>query len=466
MIHPSSTYRIQFRGDMTLARAAELAPYYAALGVTHVYASPIFTATPGSAHGYDVANFNEIDPVIGGMQGFDELSDALRANGLGLIVDFVPNHMGASPFNPWWRDVLEWGQASPYSDHFDIDWSAPRLLIPVLGEPYGEALQKGEFSLHLDERDGGISFGYYDLRLPLTPSSYARILASVEQEPFPELARRFAVANPETAVPAKEELARLAQDAATRPLIDQAIAAIVDDTAALHDLHEAQVWRASFWRAAREGLTYRRFFEIADLVGVRAELPHVFEDSHKLLLDLIEAGKVQGVRLDHIDGLADPKTYLQRLQDAVAGDGDPYYLLVEKILGPGEVLRPSWPVAGTTGYEFTEMLAGLLVDPKSAEAMNAAYEAFIGTNVDYHSMVVETKRRILTPQPGRRAGIPARPGQGAGGARPDDARLRAGQPAPRHPGIRRGAADLPHLRQRRGAGGNRPRRPSPPRSRR
>jgi (1->4)-alpha-D-glucan 1-alpha-D-glucosylmutase len=395
MIRPTATYRIQFRGDMTLGKAAELAGYFAALGVSHVYASPIFTATPGSTHGYDVANFGEIDPVIGGLEGFGELARALEENGLGLIVDFVPNHMGASPHNPWWRDILEWGASSDFAEHFDIAWSAPKLVIPALGQPYGQALADGLFGLELDDRDGGITFTYYDLRLPLTPPSYARILGRIDAEPFPELARRFAVAQSETAGPAKEELAGLARNPDVRPLIDAAIAATLADPAALHDLHEAQVWRASYWRAAREGLTYRRFFEIADLVGVRVERPRVFDDVHALLKTLVADGHVQGIRLDHIDGLADPKTYLNRLQEAVGGE-EPFYLLIEKILGPGEVLRPSWPVAGTTGYEFIEALAGLFVEPSSEKGLNAAYEAFLGGSVDYATMVRETKRRILT----------------------------------------------------------------------
>jgi len=395
MIHPTGTYRLQFRGDMTLDRAAELVPYLAELGMSHLYASPLFTATPGSTHGYDVANFAEIDPVLGGMPAFERLSEALRKHGLGLIIDIVPNHMGATPHNPWWRDVLEWGAASDFAEHFDIDWSARKLVVPALGQPYGQALADGLFGLAFDERDGGIAFTYYDLRLPLTPPSYARILARIDAEPFPELARRFAVSRSETAAPLKEELAGLARDPSVRPNIDAAIEATVQDKAALHDLHEAQVWRASYWRAAREGLTYRRFFEIADLVGVRVERPRVFDDAHVLVRKLVADGHVQGLRLDHIDGLADPKTYLERLQDAVGGE-EKFYLLVEKILGPGEVLRPSWPVAGTTGYEFTQALAGLFVDPASEAALTEAYEAFLGAKVDYTTMVRETKRRMLT----------------------------------------------------------------------
>ena len=398
MSRPTATYRIQFRGGMTLEKTADLAGYLSTLGVSHLYASPIFTAAPGSTHGYDVADFNEIDPEIGGAEGFAALSEALRRNGLGLILDFVPNHMGATPFNPWWRDVLEWGKESEYAEHFDIDWSAPKLIVPALGQPYGEALGQGLFGVEFDPHDGGIAFTYFGLRLPLTPPSYARILARIEDEPFSELARRFAVAKPETASLPKAELARLAHDESIRPLIEAAVAATVADRATLHDLHEAQVWRAAYWRTAREGLTYRRFFEIADLVGLRVERPRAFDDAHRLLRKLVADGHVDGVRLDHIDGLSDPKTYLLRLQKALVGE-PPLYLLVEKILGPGESLPAAWPVAGTTGYEFAEALAGLFVDPAGEAAMTAAYEAFLTAPVDYRAMVDETKRRMLTRNP-------------------------------------------------------------------
>src|SRR5690606_9848496 len=166
MSRPTATYRLQFRGGMTLDRAAGLAAYLDALGISHLYASPVFTAAPGSTHGYDVADFAEIDPLLGGMPGFERLAAALRQAGLGLILDFVPNHMGAGASNRWWRDILEWGAESDYREHFDIDWSAPKLIVPALGEPYGQALQEALFGLALDDRDGGITFTYHDLRLP------------------------------------------------------------------------------------------------------------------------------------------------------------------------------------------------------------------------------------------------------------------------------------------------------------
>jgi (1->4)-alpha-D-glucan 1-alpha-D-glucosylmutase len=392
---PRATYRLQFRGAMTLDGAAALAPYLRALGISHLYASPLTRAAPESTHGYDVADFNVIEPAIGGDAGLETLVAALRQEGLGLILDFVPNHMGATPHSPWWRSILEWGPESDHAEHFDIDWSAPKLIVPVLGEPYGEALDNGKFGLCFDRSDGGVSFTYGGLRLPLSPPTYARILARIERDPFPDLARRFAVARPETSDATKEDLARLVADASIAETVERVVAEVAADTTLLHDLHEAQVWRASYWRAARERLTYRRFFEIADLVGVRVERQRVFDDVHALLLRLVGEGALQGIRLDHIDGLADPKSYLDRLQAAIRSE-QPFYLLVEKILGPGERLRRSWPVAGTTGYEFITALAGVFVASEGKAALDAAYTEFIGGPVDYAAMVEETKRRILS----------------------------------------------------------------------
>ncbi|SER15820.1 maltooligosyl trehalose synthase [Faunimonas pinastri] len=394
MAQPTATYRLQFRGNMDLGEAAGLAPYFRKLGVSHFYASPIFTATPGSTHGYDVSDFNEVEPELGGKPGFDALSEALRAQDIGMILDFVPNHMGASVYNPWWRSVLEWGQASDYADHFDIDWSAPKLVIPVLGQPYGEALSSDMFGLIFDSEEGSISFAYFENRLPLNPTTYARILGRIETEPFPELARRFAIARPESVEPLKTELASLAGNPEHQEQLDRALADTLGDRNALHEIHEAQAWRLTYWRAAREGLTYRRFFEIADLVGVKVERPRVFDDVHRLLLEMIAAGQVQGVRLDHIDGLADPKAYLNKLQEAI-GSEDPFYLVVEKILGPDETVRQNWPIAGTTGYEFMQALVAIFVDPAGEAPMDEAYQAFLGQPSDYKAMVQTTKRSIL-----------------------------------------------------------------------
>ncbi len=395
MTDPVATYRIQFREHIDFAGAAGLAPYLAKLGVSHLYASPIFAAAPGSTHGYDVARHDRIDPSLGSEEGFDRMAEALRKEGLSILLDIVPNHMGATPYNPWWRDVLEWGADGQYAKHFDIDWSAGKLLIPVLGAPYGKALERGDFKLHYDQGDGGISLDHFGMRLPLNPPSYARVLLLGDDEQLTMLANRFAVSTPETEEEVKQDLQQATADAVTRKALDAALARMAEDREKLHELHEMQAWRLAFWRAARERLTYRRFFEVADLVGVRVEQPSVFDAAHLLILRLVIGGQVNGLRVDHIDGLADPKAYLDRLRSALGPD-DGTWILVEKILGPDEQIRADWPVAGTSGYEFIRDLGGLLTDPAGETPLTRAYEAFIGETLEYRDMLMRTKRRILS----------------------------------------------------------------------
>lgn len=394
MIIPTATYRLQFRNGMTFDRAAELAPYLARLGVSHLYAAPIFEAEPGSTHGYDVVDNRVIDSSLGGDAGFDRMVEALRAEGIGIVLDFVPNHMSASTYNPYWRDVLEWGEASDCAQFFDIDWDAPKLLVPALGSSYGEALEERHFGLSFDARDGGLTFTYYELKLPLTPTSYAQVLMRANREDFAEWARRFAVATPQTSNELKLELAEAAKDEATQRAIEKALSEVAAEIEALHELHEMQVWRLTLWRAARETLTYRRFFEITDLVGIKEERPRVFEEMHERLFELIEAGKIDGIRLDHIDGLADPKAYFERLQKTIRKT-DPFYIVIEKILGPDEDLRDDWPVAGTTGYEFIRTLAEMLTDRRGADGMTHAYNEFLQEQVDYEALILDAKRMIL-----------------------------------------------------------------------
>ncbi len=389
MIAPTATYRLQFRAGMTFDRAAELAPYFARLGVSHLYASPIFQATPGSTHGYDIIDYGTLDPELGGEEGFARLVHALKREGLKLFLDFVPNHMGASPLNPWWHDVLEWGSRSRYADHFDIDWSAPRLIVPALGKSYGRALAEGDFSLALDE-EAAISFRAGDVRLPLSPPTYASILGRM-QEGRDDLARRFAAAAPEDAPSLRRELGEMIKDG--RCEIERALAALSGDLGFIHDLHEAQVWRLTHWRAARETLTYRRFFEISDLVGVRVERPSVFDAVHAKLLGMVREGSVHAIRIDHVDGLADPRGYLEELREE-AGSDVPVY--VEKILGRDEGLRSNWPTAGTTGYEFIAHLADLFVDPDGEAPLDEAYRAYVGSSGAYEAEVLAAKRRIIT----------------------------------------------------------------------
>ncbi|WP_395517027.1 malto-oligosyltrehalose synthase [Pseudorhizobium flavum] len=329
MTIPTSTYRLQFRNGMTFDRAAGLVPYLQRLGISHLYASPIFSATSGSTHGYDVTDANEFDPVLGGRDGFLRMSDALREHSLGLILDIVPNHMAASLENPWWRDVVEHGQESRYARYFDIDWSR-RLTLPFLGDTFEEVLARGELLVKADPRTGKPAIAYYESFYPLTPSSYEGREREVLE--------------------------------ATRP----------DQIAALHD---RQPWRLMSWRDAPRELSYRRFFEITGLVGLRVEDPHVFDAAHRTVLDLVREGRVDGLRIDHVDGLADPKSYLDRLRAAVGPDT---YIVIEKILGEGEQIPQDWPVSGTTGYEFITALGNVFVDGSTHEALTAAYRSVAG----------------------------------------------------------------------------------------
>lgn len=323
---PTATYRIQFRNGMTFDRAAQLVPYLQQLGISHLYASPIFTATRDSTHGYDVTDANEIDPAIGGRAGFDRLSAALQQAGIGLILDIVPNHMAASLENAWWRDVIEHGEASRYARYFDIDWSR-RLTLPFLGDDFDRVLANDELSIKADPHSGNPALVYYDSYYPLTPASWQQ---------------------------RKDEVLALR------------------DRAAIAELHAQQPWQLMNWREARSALSYRRFFEITGLVGVRVEDEEVFAASHRLILELVHSGVVSGLRVDHVDGLADPLGYLQQLRQAA---GDACYITVEKILADGEQLPADWPVSGTTGYEFIAALSHALIDDNQIDMLHLAYEA-------------------------------------------------------------------------------------------
>ena len=330
---PTATYRIQFRNGMTFDRAAALVPYLQQLGISHLYASPIFTATADSTHGYDVTNANEIEPAIGGREGFDRMVAALKEAGLGLILDIVPNHMAASLENAWWRDVIEHGEQSRYARYFDIDWSR-RLTLPFLGDTFEAELEKGDIRLQADPKTGKPAFAYFESFYPLCPESYQ--------------GREDEVLN-------------------------------LTDKAELIALHEQQPYRLMTWRDAPRDLSYRRFFEITGLVGVRVEDEAVFDDSHRLILDLVRSGAVDGLRVDHVDGLADPKGYLRRLRQEAGAD---CYLTVEKILGKGEHLPDDWPVSGTTGYEFIAALSDALVDDDRLAALRKAYDKTMERQVD------------------------------------------------------------------------------------
>ncbi|MDM7980837.1 MAG: malto-oligosyltrehalose synthase [Rhizobium sp.] len=387
---PVSTYRLQFRGGMDFDRAIGLVPYLKRLGITHLYASPVFAATDGSTHGYDVTDANVIDPVLGGREGFERLAAALKGEGLGLILDIVPNHMAASLENPWWRSVIEWGEASRFGHYFDIDWSQ-RLTLPFLGKPFEPAVVDGEISLALDPVQGGLAFAYFDSLYPLNPSTYPAALATCKHPmaaPLSDLGRK-AKAGEEAEF--HNAVVSLCREHGCDGLLEE-LRAKAEARELVLFLHDLQPFRLMHWTEAAKGLSYRRFFEIAGLVGLRVEASDVFEAAHRTVLELVEAGQVDGLRIDHIDGLADPGRYLQQLRDAV-GQAVPIY--VEKILAPGEDLPKSWPVQGSTGYEFIAAQVSVLLDPAGFFGMRQAYAAIAGPQTPVADKMREAKLRMI-----------------------------------------------------------------------
>ncbi len=351
---PVATYRVQFREGMTFDRAIENLPHIKSLGISHLYASPIFTATCGSTHGYDVTDMNEIDPSLGGRDGFNRFVKALEALELGLILDIVPNHMAASQENAWWWDVMERGRESAYADYFDVDWSE-RLTLPHLGKTFEEAVAEGELTL---ERGGQCAWElcYYEARYPLSVESIRWLIDETEGNPG--------------------ELSVFSHSCEK-----------------MTALHEKQHWQLIHWKAAAEHLSYRRFFEVTELVGLRVEDCKVFEDSHRLIFDLVKNGAVQGLRLDHIDGLADPAGYLKRLRERV---GEELFVVIEKILGPREVPRADWPVAGTTGYEFIEAASNLFIDGNGLQQLEARYRKLVPSLGSFEDELRQAKTGMVT----------------------------------------------------------------------
>lgn len=368
MPFPVSTYRLQFRSGMDFERAIGLVPYLQRLGITHLYASPVFAAAAGSTHGYDVTDANVIDPRLGGRAGLVRLAAALKAQGLGLILDIVPNHMAASLENPWWYSVIEWGDASRYGHYFDIDWSQ-RLTLPFLGKSFEQAAADGEITLSLDRERGALAIQYFDSLYPLNPSTYPMVLDGCDDP----LAARLADLGRDAEAGGEEAFHDAVRALCTEEGCDRLIEALnkrARETPFLISVHDHQPYRLMHWSEAAKGLSYRRFFEIAGLVGLRVEAEDVFDEAHRTILDLVRAGHVTGLRIDHVDGLADPAGYLQRLRRSV---GDDVYIVVEKILTPGERLPADWPVQGSTGYEFIAAQVPAFLDRQGFLTLRDAY---------------------------------------------------------------------------------------------
>jgi (1->4)-alpha-D-glucan 1-alpha-D-glucosylmutase len=328
---PVSTYRVQFNAGFRFTDALEIIDYLCQLGITDLYASPIFKARAGSTHGYDVTDPTQINPEIGTPEEFDQLCRALQDRGMGLLLDTVPNHMAASLENPWWFDVLEKGEESPYAGFFDVNWESKKVLLPILGRPYGEALDNQELQLQIV--NGRPMLQYYEQKLP--------IAAGAENLSF---------------------------DAVDRVL-------------------SRQHYRLAYWRKAADSINYRRFFDINDLVGLQTERDEVFQATHRYVFELVQQNKVTGLRIDHIDGLRDPKQYLDRLPDT--------YVLAEKILAGTEQIPCDWRVHGTTGYDFTNYVNGVFIDREGFNKLQKTYKTVTGSKNTLADVFRARKRQVM-----------------------------------------------------------------------
>jgi len=435
---PAATYRLQFHAGFTFEDARRLLPYLRRLGVGALYASPILQARAGSQHGYDIIDHATINTELGGETGFDGLAAEVRQAGLGLLMDFVPNHMGVGQAdNAWWLDVLEWGRGSPYADYFDIDWQPAKaelrdkVLVPVLGDHYGSILEQGHLVPRFDATEGGFSVWYWEHRFPLTPPSYGPLLEAAltaghalmtagEAEELRALVEAFRTlrreggtavrslrARRDKAVALKDRLREMAAaSAGVHDALEQAAEALKGQEGRprsflpLHRLLEDQHYRLSYWRVASDEINYCRFFQINDLAGLRMELAEVFDAAHVKVLDLAETGAITGLRIDHIDGLFAPRRYLRQLQDRLrplipGGETRDAWVVVEKILAAHESLRDGWPVAGTTGYDFCAQVNGVLIDPAGEQPFRRLYNRLSGGLTSFDAITYASKKQVM-----------------------------------------------------------------------
>ncbi|PYS81622.1 MAG: malto-oligosyltrehalose synthase [Acidobacteria bacterium] len=456
---PVSTYRLQFNRDFTFEQARALVEYFCELGVTDCYSSPVLRARTGSPHGYDIVDHSQVNPETGGEGALVEFARSLREREMGLVVDVVPNHMCiASAENAWWQDLLENGPGSPFARYFDVDWNPPnpslknRVLLPILGEQFGRVLERQE--LRVAYRDGAFFINYWETQLPVAPRTAAPVLRLALEgvharldESHPHALELESILTALGHLPPRTETdaARLRERRREKEVVKRRLsnlvkesnevrAAVFDALATLNgekgrpesfDLLEQlisdQAYRLSFWRVASDEINYRRFFDINELAAVRVEERPVFTAVHEVVFRLVRQGLVTGLRVDHVDGLLDPFKYLADLQreaaaaarrtrkeEARAGEGAgeargeggderalPFYAVVEKILGHDELLRREWPVHGTTGYDFLNLLNGVFVDASNGQAFRELYGDFTGARVRFSDLVYECKRLIL-----------------------------------------------------------------------
>ncbi|MGH8720127.1 MAG: malto-oligosyltrehalose synthase [Burkholderiales bacterium] len=445
---PRATYRVQLHRNFDFRAVRAIVPYLAKLGISHLYTSPLLKARPGSLHGYDIVDHDSLNPEIGTTEDFDALVRELHRHGMGLMIDVVPNHMGVlQADNRWWLDVLEHGPASRYADYFDIEWDPPseelrgKVLLPILGEQYGTVLERGELKLAFDCVAGTFSLRYLEHRLPVRPSEYQEILcagldpmadevgtgttsvAELETlcEGFARLRDSPAMTAPaddpaERSAPLKERLAALcAQSPGVLSFIEANVRVLNGQSGApatfdrLHALIKSQFYRLSFWRVAADDINYRRFSDINELAALRMDRAPVFEGTHRRIFEWLASGKVDALRIDHCDGLLDPLAYFAAVQTragSIAGAASdvqngrpaierPVYLVLEKILADYERLPAEWPVHGTTGYRFMNVVNGLFVNDACHSRFDRLYAGFIGERLDFDRVARAAKTLII-----------------------------------------------------------------------
>jgi (1->4)-alpha-D-glucan 1-alpha-D-glucosylmutase len=393
---PLSTYRIQLAPSFDFYRASRICGYLKALGISHLYLSPCLAADRGSRHGYDVVDPSRVNPELGGQEGFDALCRTLRESGLGLVLDIVPNHMAiGARANRWWWDVLANGRSSRYAGHFDIRWDCPgaglrnKVLVPILRDEFECCLEARMIQLRLQGED--IHIGYFDHELPVSDESLMELQRTAglsSGSPWPTRSRRN---GPYGVTEAAGVGQAVEGNAAATEALNAAIKRINLEPKYLKRFLDLQHYRLVFWRHGHRELNYRRFFDIHHLAGIRVEEEQVFAAVHAMVLRWVHEGRASGLRIDHPDGLRDPTAYLHRLRKAAPGA----WIVVEKILAPGETLNPQWPVDGTTGYDFLNVLSGLFVDPNGKQPLTDIYHEFTGLMADYEEVVRGKKMHVL-----------------------------------------------------------------------
>ncbi len=409
---PLSTYRLQLHKGFTFDDAAAVADYLRDLGVSHVYSSPYLQASPGSMHGYDVVDHHQVNRELGGEAAHARFSKKLGELHLGQVLDIVPNHMSIHRDNRLWWDVLENGPSSRFASFFDVDWNSAeeklrdKVLMPVLGDQYGRALSRGE--LKIAREDNNLLVKYFDQSFPMSPQSIAWPLgrgaalapsdtlnflaASFARLPAPDATERSVqLSRHRDKQVLQKLLARLCEEEpGTCRAIDEAIVEINENKDSLDALLNAQNYRLAYWKTSDQELGYRRFFDVNSLIGLRMEREHVFDETHELILYWLEQGVLDGVRIDHPDGLRDPRQYLERLR-AKAPNA---YIVAEKILESGEWMRPDWPVEGTSGYDFLNVCNAVLVAPDGLVQLTEIYRDFTRQPTDFESIAFEKKTNI------------------------------------------------------------------------